>query len=156
MNRASNGIIWAVGRPDAVRLYAFDANSGAQLTERKAGIWVTLKAMERRQPCPGGCRWQSLCRQLQTTADLRAPAARLTQVGIAAAPSDESSAHITYGTVAVVQDKRITLETRTGKFVTIDASHPARAHAQVTPGVAPLEGDVRRTPQRHRHLAYRG
>jgi hypothetical protein len=38
-----NGIIWAVGRPqgkdNAVRLFAFDANSGAQLTEQTAGLW---------------------------------------------------------------------------------------------------------------------
>jgi hypothetical protein len=37
------GIIWAVGRPqgkdNAVRLFAFDANSGAQLTEQTAGLW---------------------------------------------------------------------------------------------------------------------
>jgi hypothetical protein len=140
-----HGIIWAVGRPQgrhkAIRLFAFDANSGAQLTEQTAGIWAHVGGDANIVPVvANGKVYVASYKQLQIfglapAASNQAPAiAADNSTLLAATPPEPDSGHVTYGVVASVRDNRITLTTRAGQSVTIGLSPLTRIHAQTTPG----------------------
>ena len=144
----NRGIIWAVGRPPgpkqrAVRLFAFDANSAAQLTEQDAGTWAHVGGDANIVPVVAhGKVFIASYKQLQifgltpSAATAAASIAADNTALLAATPQDEDSRHVTYGVVVGVQDHQITLQTRTGSALTIATSPLTRSHVQAAPGAA--------------------
>jgi hypothetical protein len=144
---SKHGVIWAVGRPrnrtnNAVRLFAFDANTGTQLTEQTAGNWVHVGGDANIVPVvASGKVLVASYKQLQifgltTAATAAASSAAENAPLLAAAPDDETTGHVTYGTVDRTQDNQITLRTRNGEVVTIEISPQTRSYAPATPGAA--------------------
>jgi hypothetical protein len=138
---AGTGIIWAVGRPattTTVSLYAFAATvSGGTyqlLFSSPAGSWPYTGGNANIVPV---CRqWKGLCRLLPSSHNLRHPlhphrskrrsANHLAATCSAVPPVAPSSPHQITGTLLAINGSTLTIQTRTGKTVSIDGSKAAK------------------------------
>jgi len=148
-NGNTNGIIWAIGRPDgthnnAVYLDAFDANSGDPLvTNLIAGSWPHTAANANLVPVvTGGRVYVGSFKQLSIfgleqvgRADRQQP---IVEAAKAPEPALPAGTHRLTGTVASVAASMIVLSTRNGATVDVDlanaipSGHKARSGEALT------------------------
>jgi hypothetical protein len=153
-NGTSNGIIWAVGRPDstsnnAVWLYAFNANTGAPLVgngapvngDTIAGYWPNAAGANANivPVVTNGKVYVASYAELAIfglTSGTKNKAAQPATSGATVELQLPPGAHSIYGTVASVAGSRLALTTRSGATIVVDT---AGAHSRRKP---PAIGDT--------------
>jgi hypothetical protein len=122
-NGTQNAIIWAVARPmDSnnrnVTLYAFDANSHQLITPVVAGTWPNMQGNANLVPVVANGHVYVASYKSVAIFGL-GPAGTLS---VAAAPQPAISQHEIFGTITALDGASLTIETRTGTFVPVDAT----------------------------------
>jgi hypothetical protein len=125
----NNGIIWAVSRPSIdtnVKLYALNAKpSGTTLPilfQAVAGAWPHTGGNANIVPVVANGRVFVASNQQLSIFGLKGPNdVPVTPISQAIAPSD-SSQHEIFGTISSINGSELTVQTRTGALVQVDAS----------------------------------
>ena len=139
---AGSGVIWAVGRPDGtanqyVRLYAFNADTGATLFSGTAGTWPYPDSNANIVPVVANGKVYVASRQQLAIFGPGAPA----HTGLVShlkppAPAPLAAGeHELYGTVMRVANNAATIKTRNGTVLAVDLSPAAKAYKLATPSV---------------------
>jgi outer membrane protein assembly factor BamB len=146
-NGNGNAIIWAVGRPlnanpANVTLYAFDPKAAAGgssnwLFSAVAGTWPHLGGNANIVPVVANGRVYVASYKRLAIFGLAAPAAPVAAAAIGLPPVPPARValppdrHEIFGTIKTIVGGNITLTTRSGKFVRVDAAGAVRRHQSV-------------------------
>lgn len=136
-------VIWAVGKPlnsnpAEIKLYAFNADTGAQLFSAVAGNWANVNANANIVPVvANGKVYVASNQQLAIFGVSAGPAAPLAQIALRPAPRAQLAAgeHEIYATVLEMYGTTLLVEKRNGDRVYVDASEAERKFRLAEPSV---------------------
>jgi outer membrane protein assembly factor BamB len=148
--RAGSQVIWALSRPNrtnpqGIQLYAFDPNAGGGLAKTifigNAGVWPDSDGNANLVPMvTNGHVYVASYKQLTIfgLAKAWATATTVAEPQVATAAEETAPAlpgHVVYGKLIGVQGATLTLETRTGKHLTVDPAAAKKAETAALPVV---------------------
>jgi outer membrane protein assembly factor BamB len=131
--RSGSAVIWSVSRPvdpspALVNLYAFNAATGALIYSSTAGTWPSVGSNANIVPVVANGHVYVASYKTLTIFGLHGEAMRVPRLpratALALAPQP---GHIVSGTIVALARSGVTLRTRTGRLVSVDASRALRA-----------------------------